>query len=273
MNRLFAKSANVFGTYALETGVNTGVSQYLYYFIILTIVIVLLLTLVHFTITPVFKTIPGGQGYISMPGSDDSTLYWKKESELIILKDTETVLGTNTQNYSMMLDIQVDNPTANTNFPRVLFSRGALLSQPTEYTERDTILSLAKSFNLILYLDRMTNDLNIVVQTQTLNGATTLESIMIPNIPVGKSVRIGVMTGSKVLEVYLNGYLVKSRAFTNSVREVVGQIQPPDDTVLSATARVRNLRLWNRPLSPSEFRSYGGADDFGRKPFPDSCVA
>jgi hypothetical protein len=270
---MFARNANVFGTYALETGVNTGVSQYLYYFIILTILILLLLTLVHFTVTPIFKTIPGGQGYIPVPGSDDSALYWKKETELTILKDTETVLGTNTQNYSVMLDVQVDNPTANTNFPRVLFTRGALLTPPAQYTDRDTILSFASAFNLILYLDRMTNDLNVAIQTQTLNGTTTLETIMIPNIPVGKAVRVGIMVGSKVLEVYLNGYLVKSKAFTNSVRAVVGQIQPPSDTVLSATARVRNLRLWNRPVSPSEFRSYGGAEDFGRKPFPDSCVA
>jgi hypothetical protein len=273
MNSIFAKNANVFGTYSLETGVNTGVSQYLYYFIVLTIFILLLLTLVHFTITPIFKTAPGAQGYIPMPGSDDAALYWKKETELTILKDTETVLGTNTQNYSMMLDVQVDNPTANTNFPRVLFTRGALLTLPAQYTDRDTILSLVNSFNLILYLDRLTNDLNITIQTQTLNGTITLETIPIPNIPVGKGVRIGVMVGSKVLEVYVNGYLVKSKAFANSIRAVSGQIQPPSDTILSATARVRNLRLWNRPLSPSEFRSYGGAEDFGRKPFPDSCVA
>jgi hypothetical protein len=270
---MFGNSPNPFNTYALETGVNSGVSQYLYYFIVLTILVLLLLTIVHFTIQPIFKTQPGGQGYIPIPGSDDSKVYWEKETELTILKDIETPLGTNTENYSMMLDIQVDNPTANTNAPRVLFARGALITPPTSFTAQDTILTVSNSFNLILYLDRLTNDLNITIQTQNTSGTILLENITVPNIPVGKAVRVGVMVGSRVLEVYLNGYLTRSKAFTNSVRAVTGQIQPPMDTVLSATARVRNLRLWNRPLSPSEFRSYGNAEDMGFKATPDSCAS
>jgi hypothetical protein len=264
---------SVFGTYALETGVNTGVSQYLYYFIIITILILLLLTLVHFTVTPIFKTRPGGQGYIPMPGTDDSAFYWKKDTELVILKDIETPLGTNTENYSVVLDIQVDNPTANTGSPRILFARGSRIAPLKQSTDQDTILSLVPNFNLIFYLDRLTNDLNISLQTQTTTEQTTLETVQVPNIPVGKALRLGVMVGSKVMEVYLNGYLAKSKAFTNRIRSVTGEIQPPQDTVLSATARVRNLRLWNRPLSPSEFRSYGGGEDMGFKPFPDSCVS
>lgn len=226
----------------------------------------------HFTVTPIFKTRPGGQGYISMPGTDDSAFYWKKETELVILKDIETPLGTNTENYSILLDIQVDNPTANTGSPRILFARGARIN-PATSAKKDSILAIAPDFNLIFYLDQLTNDLNISIQTQTLAGAKTLETIQVPNIPVGKALRLGVMVGSKVLEVYLNGYLAKSKAFTNRIRAVTGEIQPPADTVLSATARVRNLRIWNRPLSPSEFRSYGGGEDMGFKPFPDSCVS
>jgi hypothetical protein len=265
---------SVFGTYALENGVNSGVSQYLYYFIIITISILLLLTLVHFTVTPIFKTRPGGQGYIPMPGTDDSAFYWKNENELVILKDIETPLGTNTENYSILIDIQVDNPTANTGSPRILFARGVHINPPNnKSSQKSDILSIAPDFNLILYLDPLTNDLNISIQTLTVAGSKTLETIVIPNIPVGKALRLGVMLGSKVLEIYLNGYLAKSKAFTNRVRAVTGEIQPPVDTVLSATARVRNLRIWNRPLSPSEFRSYGGGEDMGFKPFPDSCVS
>jgi hypothetical protein len=264
---------SVFGTYALENGVNSGVSQYLYYFILITIVVLLFLTLVHFTVTPIFKTRPGGQGYIPMPGTDDSAFYWKKETELVILKDIETPLGTNTENYSIMLDIQVDNPTANTGSPRILFARGDHITSLNQSTDQDTIMSLVPNFNLIFYLDRLTNDLNISLQTQTTGNVATLETVQIPNIPVGKALRLGVMLGSRVLEVYLNGYLAKSKAFTNRIRAVTGEIQPPVDTILSATARVRNLRIWNRPLSPSEFRSYGSGEDMGFKPFPDSCVS
>lgn len=263
-----------YANYTMDTGVNSGVVQYLYYFIVLTIIILLVLVLVHYTIMPIFRTRPGSKGIIPLPGSDDSSLYWKDSNSLQILKDTQTQLGTSFQNYSAMLDIQIDNPTSNTNYPRVLFLRGDVLNLPSSYTDQDTILKVSPNFNLIVYLDRITNDLNIATQTVSVGGGQILvENITIPNIPVGKSVRLGAMLGSKVLEIYINGYLVKSRTFTNPLRSTVGQIQPPSDQILSSTARVKNLRLWNRPLTPAEFRSYGSADGFDRKDIPDSCLS
>jgi hypothetical protein len=264
-------------TYTTETGVNSGVIQYVYYFILLTIIILLVLVLVNYLIYPVFKTTPGGTGFIPVPGSDDSLLFWKTQQDIQSIRDTNTRLGSITANWSYLLDIQVDNPTANTNTPRILFVRGPRLTPFTGiYTDRDTILTIAPSFNTIAYLDRMTNDLNIAVQTSsgTLETArTTIESITIPNIPVGKSIRLGVMLGSRVLEVYVNGFLVRSKAFTNPVKAVVGEIQPPSDAILSSTARVRNLRIIARPLIPAEFRAYGSATDLNLKNIPDSCSA
>lgn len=259
--------------YTTEAGVNSGVIQYLFYFITITLIVLVLLILVHYTITPIFRTRPGTSGIIPLPGSDDSTLYWKNDKSLQILKERETPLGSSFQNYSMALDIQIDNPTSNINYPKVLFLRGEKLAIPSRpYTAQDTILTIASNFNLILYLDRLTNDLNISIQTLSSNQ-TLVENITIPNIPVGKAVRVGVMLGSKVLEVYINGYLAKSKTFSNPVKSVVGDIQPPTDDILSGTARVKNLRLWNRPLTPAEFRALGKPTDFNRKELPDSCVS
>ena len=81
------------------------------------------------------------------------------------------------------------------------------------------------------------------------------------------------MIGSHVLEVYVNGYLVKTKTYTKAIRASVGQLQPPVSNILGSTARVMNLRVWPRPLSPSEFRSYGGQCNFGKKDMPDSCSA
>ena len=266
--------------YTTETGVNSGVLQYIYYFLGFTLLVMLLLVLVHFTIKPIFRTRPGAPGYIPMPGSDDSEVYWKKPNQMISLQDIETPLQSKFQNYSVLFDINIDNPTSNTDYPRILFTRGEMLPKPTQpYTDRDTILSIAPNFNLIAYLDRLTNDLNIAVQTSMSSGAQSgavqvmVENITIENLPVRKPIRLGIMLGNGVLEVYLNGYLARTKTFHNPIRAVMGPIQPPNDTILSSTARVRNLRLWGRPLSAAEFRAYGGPEAFDEKDMPDSCAA
>jgi hypothetical protein len=253
---------------------SSGIIQYLFYFIVLVIIILLILILVNYTIHPIFKLRPGDKGVIGFPGSDDSNLYWKNGTNLLILDDKKTALGSLHENWSMSLDIQVDNPTSNTNTPRILFTRGQPLLTPTIYSDSDTILTLNPTFNVCMYLDRLTNDLYVSVQTKGINdNIPSIETISVPNIPVRKSVRVGVFIGSRVLEVYINGFLLRSKAFANQLKSNRGSLQPPTDTIISSTARVGNLRIWARPVSPAEFRSYGASTDFNIKEIADSCVA
>ncbi len=269
------------GTYGIptETGVNVGVIQYLYYFIVILIIVLLLLLFVNYAITPIFKTRPGGQGVIPLPGIDDSSLYWKKPTELVTINDTTTPIATKSQNYSLLLDVQLDDPTANTQFPRVIFTRGGPNPQTlsTTYTDSSTILQVNANFNVIAYFDRLTNDLHVTVQTisPSANAQTLLETVTIQNIPARKAFRLGIMVGEKVLEVYVNGYLVKSKAFAGTTKAVTGGLQPPSDAIVSRTARVANLRLWGRPLTPAEFRAYGAPSTtlFEVKDIPDTCSA
>jgi hypothetical protein len=270
---------NTFGI-PTDTGVNVGVVQYLYYFIIILLVFLLLLVFVNYTITPIFKTRPGGNGVIPLPGIDDSSLYWKKSTDLVTINDTTTPIATKSQNYSFLLDVQLDDPTANTQFPRVIFARGGPNPQTlsTAYTDSSTILQVNANFNVIVYFDRLTNDLHVTVQTNAPSANTNqtlLETVTIQNIPARKAFRLGVMVGEKVVEVYVNGYLVKSKAFAGTTKAVTGGLQPPSDAILSRTAQVSNLRVWGRPLSPSEFRAYGAAASagFSTKDIPDTCSA
>lgn len=260
-------------SYMMENGMSTGVLQYFYYFILFTIIVLVLLTAIHFTVYPIFRTRPGAQGIIPLPGSDDSKLFWTKDNDIRSLRQEETPLGSTFQNWSMMLDIQVDNPTANTGAPRLLFTRGDDVAQlKSPFSEQDTILTLNPSFNVCLYLDKLTNDLCVTVQTTPNDQqSAAVETIIVQNLPVRKAVRVGVFIGSKVLEVYVNGYLVRSKAFVNQLRASVGNLQPPNGQILSTTARVRNLRIFPRPVSPAEFRSYGNAKDFDIKDIPDTC--
>lgn len=260
-----------------ETGMSSGVLQYFYYFIIVLIIGLFILVLVNYTLYPVFRTTPGGKGLIPLPGTDDSKLFWNNINNIKSVKETDTPLGSLTKDWSMLLDVQIDNPTSQTNYPRILFTRGATVTPPTEpFRESDTILTINPVFNVCFWLERMTNDLNISIQTvanETTNDVVpSVETIQIPNVPVGKGTRFGIMLGSKVLEVYVNGYLVKSKTLLKSIRDVVGDLQPPFNNIVSSVARVGNLRVWGRPLSPAEFRSYGGAEDLSTKPLPDSCA-
>jgi hypothetical protein len=261
--------------YTMENGMSSGVLQYVFYFIMLVIIILLILVLVHFTIKPIFRLNPGDKGVIGLPGSNDSSLFWKTPDTAITVKDLDTPLASLVENWSFMLDIQLDNPTANTNAPRILFSRGAQLAQTTKpFSKSDTILTINPSFNVCVFLDRITNDLYIAVQTISPQSNTpSIELISVPNIPVGTAIRLGVFVGSRVLEVYVNGNLLSSKAFPNSLRKVTGPLQPAPDTIMNSTARVANLRIWARPVSPAEFRSYGSATSFDVKPIQDSCVA
>lgn len=272
---LFNSGYGVEPAYATTNGMNTGVLQYVYYFITLLILLLVILVLVHFTITPIFKTRPGSKGLIPLPGSDDSKLYWKTPESVKDIQEIQTPLGSTVENWSLLLDIQVDNPTSNTGKPRILFLRGPK-TFPYEgtYSDADTIMTVANMFNVIVYLDKLTNDLNVSVQTR-LPGEqqVTIETIIIPNIPVRKAIRLGVMVGTKVLEVYVNGWLVRSKAHPAPLAVIQGPLQPPFGEILATTARVRNLRVIPRPLSPAEFRAYGTATDFDLKDIPDSCAA
>lgn len=268
-------SSNTDESYTMENGMNSGVLQYVYYFIMVTIILILVLVLVHFTIKPIFRFNPGDKGFIGIPGSDDSKVFWKTPASILQIKDVEAPIGSLTENWSFLLDIQLDNPTANTDRPRILFTRGQVLGPSSRpFQEIDTILTVNPAFNVCVYLDRLTNDLYVAVQTKVPSSELPMvETIIVPNIPVRKSMRLGVFVGSRVLEVYVNGFLIRSKAFPNSLRSVTGPLQPPLDPILNSTARVANLRVWSRPLSPAEFRSYGTASSFDLKDIQDSCVA
>jgi len=268
-------SSNNDQTYTMENGMNSGVLQYVYYFIMIIIILVLLLVLIHFTIKPIFRFNPGDKGFIGIPGSDDSKVFWTNHNSISQIKDIDTPLGSLTDNWSFALDIQLDNPTANTDRPRILFTRGQTVSPSSRpFQSSDTILTVNPAFNVCVYLDRLTNDLYVAVQTKSPStDLPSVETIIVPNIPVRKSLRLGCFVGSRVLEVYVNGYLVRSRAFPNSLRSVTGPIQPPLDQIMNSTARVANLRIWPRPLSSAEFRANGTASNFDVKDIQDSCVA
>lgn len=279
-------SANIFGTnskgVSLPTTVQSGstapavfgslmgnaspVKKWIAYLLAIFIVIMSILILIHYTITPIFRTNPGSPGIITVPGVDDGKLYWDKDSS--VLPDNNTILGSNTQNYTILMDIFISNPLSFKPYPRVLFYRGGD-SPPSQNPAAQTILGVVENYNIAVALSPDTNDLVVSTLTSGSNGVN-MENILVPNVPVQEPFRLGIVMMDMAMEVYLNGRLVKTRALSGTPMAIKGKFYPINKDI----ATIRNLHIWNRILSPPEIRyatpSLPDAKIFTPTPMPSS---
>ena len=245
------------------TPVIGGWKSWLAYFAGIALVITVILVFIHFIITPVFKTAPGGPGFIPLPGYDTGKLYWEDDS--VRLDDTKTVLNGMTKNYTLALDLFVENPMAFSNKPRVLFYRGGAAAGSSSAAGISGVIG---DYNIAMALAADTNDLIVSV----LNSANNEENVLLPNVPVQKAFRVSVVLHDRAMEVYVNGRLMKTRALAHPPKEIIGPFMPPVDRI----AKVRNLHLWPAVLTPGEIRGAGPklADPAGVEaipPAPATC--
>lgn len=274
-----------YGDYSMgiETSARSPFVTVLLYVLGIAIFLVLVLTVLHYTIMPIWKLTPGSKGVIALPGSDDTYKAWEKkpfQSLDMYLADPvaagssslTTPLGSVMMNWSGTLDICIDDPARGIdNKYRILMYRGPIGTP----SDGDTIRSQIPYFNFCIYLDKITNDLYISTLTKENNNAQpTIETAVINNPPTRKPLRIGWMLGERVLEVYLNGYLVKTLTLRFPLLAVsaTSGIFPVSDTVYSNTARIQVLQLWARPLSAAEFRAIGQPSSFDKKDLLDTSI-
>ena len=230
-------------------GETSGWKAWISYILAIIIVLFVILLFVHYFITPIFITRPGGSGYIQLPAFDDGKIYWKSES--VNLQDIKTPLNNITENFTIRADIIVENPAQISNNYRVLFFRGAAInSSPTS----KMLNNILPSYNFAFALAPDTNDLVVSV----LNSSGAMENILVPNIPVQKAFRVHLVLMDHAMEVYIDGKLVRTRALANPPKNVTGTIWAPASNV-SSNAKVRNLEIWNRILVPSEIKAQGEA--------------
>ena len=53
-----------------------------------------------------------------------------------------------------------------------------------------------------------------------------MENIVVPNVPVQQPFRLSMVVMEQALEVYINGKLIKTRAFSAPPKDVKGDIYP-----------------------------------------------
>jgi hypothetical protein len=231
--------------------------RFLAYLLAIFIAIMVILLFVHFMITPIFILHPGDPGYIPVPGFDDGKLFWDKGLTKI-LPNKVLPISSAAYNYSLNLDIFIENPLQFSQHPRVFFSRGGMLK---EKPSSETLLGMYERYNLVMALLPDTNDLIVSVQ----NSDNNMENVVISNVPVQEPFRVGVIIMEQAMEVYLNGHLAKTRKFSAPPKDITGDIEGPLG-INTNIFKVRNLKIWNRILRTSEIR-YAKPELASRKDF------
>ena len=225
------------------------------------LVIMVILLIINYTITPIFRLYPGGPGYIPIPGGDSSQVYWKqgsgKPSTFSPFFDISTNVVAAPFQWSFALDIDITNPMHVSQSPRVLFYRGPpRFGVSGEFTPGapTTIQGLIGNYNVAFALLPDTTDLVVSVLTGNATNPNA-ENVILQNVPVQTPFRVGVTISDTAMEVYLNGMLQRTRTFTPGATpiNITGMFYPPQG-INAEIAKVANLHLWSSVISASQMR-------------------
>ena len=218
-----------------------------YLFSILVVVFVMLL-FIHYFIVPVFSFSPGSSGIIPVPGFDVGKLFWDKTNPGQIL-NKDLPINFLYYNYTLNLDIFIQNPFQFSKYPRILLSRGKVSTPSVSNSSNNTLLSIIDNYNLVIALLPDTNDILVSV----LNKDNGMENAIIRNVPIQESFRISVVVMEVALEVYINGHLIKTRQFSAPPKDVKDDIYPASGMEKNI-AKLRNLKIWAKLLTVSEIK-------------------
>ncbi len=252
------------------------------------VVTLLVLVVIHYTVTPIFKIKKDGTGIIPVPGmtADDGKIYWENTPMHGVLEEKATILERAT-GYTVQMDIYFDdiNQDRDPKIPRPLFLRynpAGVVRQPVD-------------FSLGIFLAPDINDIHVIVKT----SAKDSQIIVMKNIPAKVPIRIGVTVGDNYFEAYRDGELVSSRTFSAIRAGSIGRLwgspgTPIPDAVVDVTEKLKedakkrdavsnmkdvfktvtedlaqcnqtsgsgtfgalmNLHIWNRVISPGEMKN------------------
>jgi len=256
------------GSYYNTGDSSSSIKRILAFVLAIIIVMIILLLFVDKYITPIFRSQPGSPGIITLPWTDTGVLFWKTNSDTI--KNEVTPIRNKFFDYSFILDIFIENPIYFTNQPRILVSRGGMPIDADASTtvDRTTLLSVLQYYNFVVALLPDTTDMIVSV----LNQNHIMENIIIPNITVQNTFRLGVVIMDKAFEVYIDGRLMKTRSYGAPLLDVRGDIVAGSTNV----AKLRTLKIWDRALIAPEIREakppLTKATIFGADPIPGSST-
>ena len=191
----------------------SGFVRILMYFIAGLLLIGIILLGVDQWITPVFKRNPGAPGYIPIPGTDNSQVFWlttREVRDIVVGAVPPQVANQGVptpppppamtiiegqSSYSLTMDILISDE-----YPQDL---------PAGYTQRILFVLSQKVDDPTLQVSLDNSKNTIYITCFDSNGYQ--QSIAIDNVPIHSRFRIGLTMSSYAMEGYLNGLLVKTR--------------------------------------------------------------
>ena len=217
----------------------------------------LILLIVHYSVQPVFRFVPGGIGLIPISTASDDKIYWNDKKQPVA--DSRVPLLTDAlaqypfdNNFTVSVDLYIRRPTDSSEGHRVVFYKTyksgtgtgivptaatagtaaiagtaditnpvATLATPPGNTQ-DLITKMAPLCSMMAYLDG--NDLFVVMFTGQA-GSTQLSTPAIKNIPVYQPFRLSVIVETSLFTVYINEKQVFQRINSGTSGGLQNQIR------------------------------------------------
>lgn len=247
----FLPSMPSFSVSDIGTGniVQTGFT-YLFYLCIGAFIVFLLLILIHYTYTPIFSFSSGDGGTIPIgSGVSDAQLIWEEEPPgSALISELEKVLPCG---FTLSLDIFIDKDLAVSNTERMILYRGKKAVVPNS---AKTLQANYPDSNLLIYLQKDTNDLVVSAVTFDAGGEYIESAPTVLNVPIRQPFRLSTIYLPNLLEVYMNGRFVGSRVLKGKPKQTSTQFLPPPEQ-FQQTVKILNLSYWSRPLLAREIAS------------------
>jgi len=278
--------------------------QVLFYFLLYGFVVFLVAILIHFTITPIFRFIPGGKGIVPVPGMSDSIVYWNAsaqpvpEAQIPFAGDSLSTYQFENM-FSFSIDVFIRKLTDTSNTKRVILYKtyaygpsitapiNAPSSQTTALTDpgkTDLLTYMQSRVSMVLYL---TSENDIILTFFSGTNGTNYSCSPIKNIPLYTPFRIGAIVNKNLFTMYLNGKQTFQRVLPtmltmNSSYSLPTTVQkfystPAWASLPIQTIFVQNCILWPRAVSYTELEyaqpALAREADFNMPPEPASVTA
>lgn len=251
------------------TGPESGsyILKVIYYLLMYSFFIFLILLLVHFAVKPIFRFVPGGKGVIGIPGSTNDKVYWNDRKQPLVrsqapLESDDMAAADFSNNFSFSIDLYVRKlpDTGIKNRLILIKSTRPDSSGNTQFetapTASDTSLEafMNNKSSMIMYLTE-TNDLVVTFFNGVGTNRAAFASRPIYNIPLYTPFRVTVVVESRIFTVYMNGKQVFQRIVSSELMADKNQrfYSPPSwAEVPSKTIFLQNFHLWPRVISATE---------------------
>jgi hypothetical protein len=266
----------------------------LFYLVLYAFILFLILVVVHFTITPVFKFTPGAKGLIGVSASSDDKVYWNEKAQPLPLVFAPPDPLSTTQkmdplsaypfinSFSFSIDLYVRRMTDTNAKTRVIlyktYKNGSniypapatavadpLATAPTDAQDLSTDYMKGK-VSMFMYLTTA-NDLGVTF----FSGAqgTPFSTKEIKNIPLYTPFRVTVVVEQKSFTLYINAKQAFQRTVPLTLSLNSSNSLPTDTTASpqrffsppawadlpTKTVFLQNFHLWPRAISYPEVQT------------------